>query len=118
MTPRVFWPTVVAAFLVLALVSRWLVSSENYPVVLATLAATFAGACVGALILLVLRISPNALMAATLGRSAVSIAGVVMVWLLMEPPVKPLLGALALGYCVFLAIETALAYSVNQAKIG
>jgi len=116
MTARKFWPIVIATFAVLAVISRWMVAAESYPVVLATLAITFFGACVGAALLLVRPGSPHALLGAITGRSVVTVAGVVLIWLFMEPPVKPLLGALVLGYTVFLVIETALAYSLATAK--
>lgn len=114
MTPRRFWPAAIAAVVVLVATARWLVAEPNFIPVAATIVATFAGACIGAALLLMLRGNPMWMVAATLGRSVVSVLGVVLVWLLLEPAPKPVLGAFAIGYVVFLALETALAWSMNQ----
>ncbi len=114
MSFRTFWIAVLVALGVLLTGAKLLASPATFPPVTWTFVATFAGACAGALLLMLLRGSPSAMMAATLGRSVISVAGVVIVWLFLEPPAKPILGAFALGYLVFLILETALAYSLNK----
>lgn len=113
-----FW-IAAPATLVGLVVGAWLfLPGGAFAAVSATLLATFAGACVGAALLLMLGPGPASIMAATLGRSAVSVIGVVLVWLLLEPSTKPVLGAFAVGYLVFLVLETALAWSLNRQHGG
>lgn len=114
MRPRAFWIAAPAVLVGLVLGAWLLLPGGEFAAVAATLFATFAGACVGVVLLLMLGSGPASTMAATLGRSAVSIIGVVLVWLLLEPPAKPVLGAFAIGYLVFLVLETALAWWLNR----
>lgn len=118
MNRRNFWIAAAAALGGLTLAARLLVAPAAFAAVAATLVATFLGACVGGALLLALGSSPTSTLAATLGRSAVSVIGVALVWLLLEPPAKPVLGAFAVGYLVFLALETALAWSLNRQEGG
>ena len=113
MTPRLFWIAATGILAILLGVAYWTASDAIFPAVAWTFFATFIGAAAGAMVLLVLRGNPLATMAATLGRSVVSILGVVVVWLFLEPPAKPTLGAFVIGYFVFLGLETALALGQN-----
>lgn len=114
MTPRRFWVLALAVLSGLAVASRIILPGPLLAPVVATFAATFVGACSGAALLLLLRGNPMSMMAATLGRSVVSVLGMVLVWLLLEPAPKPVLGAFAIGYVVFLGLETALAFHLNR----
>lgn len=118
MRPRAFWIAAPLVLVGLAFGAWLLAPEESFTAVAATLVANFAGACVGAALLLMLGPGPASIMAATLGRSAVSVLGVVLVWLLLEPSAKPVLGAFAVGYLVFLVLETALAWGLNRERVG
>ncbi len=114
MTPRIFWISATIVLAVLVGIAYFTASEAVFPAVAWTFVATFLGAAVGAVVLLVLSGNPLATMAATLGRSVVSILGVAVVWLFLEPPAKPTLGAFVVGYFVFLGLETALAFRVGR----